>query len=306
MDLMFKIKNNILNALNNSEKRSEFNFKESVYAFTNENIAGYLADLDIDHNTKVFSICSGGDHLLNLGVKGVLNIDLVDINPMSEFIALGIKLSLILMCTFEDYERVIQFLFKSRVYDLTLEKKILDALLDFMDLKYRRFFEEIFDYYFRLQERYQVPVKLMQILTKDYYYKIEEITSYNLFMQSEKSYNTLKNNIRKFNLSFKNGNIFDINMRSFYDLILCSNAIEYTYIPRCDINKLKYFYENLRRSLTSKGLIMATYIYGFYNGEYPNYPINGTDVTIREILKEELIKVDSYKDDKDAVLVLRK
>lgn len=73
----------ILNALKNKQYSSF-----QVYAFTNENIKGYLKRIKGDN---VLSICSSGDQYLNLLNHGFSNIDLVDINPLTEYYALGIS-----------------------------------------------------------------------------------------------------------------------------------------------------------------------------------------------------------------------
>lgn len=310
MNSLIEIKQIILTVIKDNSKINDFALnKNQVYAFTNENIASYVSDLDLNGNTNAFSVCSGGDHLLNLGVKDVLNIDLIDVNPIAEYFTLGIKLPLILTYSYEDFKKVIEFLFKSKNYNLALERKILYRLLAFMPIKYKLFFKEVFDYYFTLQDKYQAPIKLMQILTTDYYFKIEEITFYNLYLQSEVDFNRLKANIRKMNLSFQLGSIFDIDVTHKYDLVLCSNALEHIYIPECDMAKLKAKFAKLKNSLTDDGKIIATYMYGFYDNasdSYENYPIKGTDISLREVLKEELILLDSYKKSKDAILVLRK
>ncbi len=308
MNLMAEVKQLILEVLQDKAKLNSFNPLQ-VYAFTNENIAGYLKNLEINPDANILTICSGGDHLLNLGVKKFRNIDLIDINPMTEYFTLGIKCSLLLVYSFEEFKKVIDFLFKSRIYDLDLEKNILYALLPFMNLKYRLFFKEVFDYYFSLQEKYHAKLKLMQILTTDYYFNMDEITFYNLYLQQEECFNRLKNCIRKMSLSFQIGSIFGIDTSNKYDLVLCSNALEHVYISECDMVKLKASFAKLRNSLTDNGLIMATYMYGFYDKvseAYENYPIKGTDITLREVLKEEFVLLDSYKNRKDAVLVLRK
>lgn len=310
MDLLFYIKNVILQVLQNKSRLNDFNLnKEQVYAFTNENIAGYVGDLEISSEMKTLIVCSGGDHLLNLGVKSILDVDLIDVNPMTEYFSLGIKIPLVLAYTFEEFFRVIDFLFKSRNYDLSLEKNILYRLLYFMNLKYKLFFKEVFDYYFMLQEKYRVPVKLMQILTTDYYFNKDEIVFYNLYLQQKENYNRLRTNINKMRLSFQKGSVFDFNNDDYYDLVLCSNALEHTYIPSCNMAKLKLFLSSLMNSLTSNGIIMASYMYGFYDpmsDSYLNYPIKGTDITIREVLRENYILVDNCRNSKDAVLVLRK
>ena len=308
MDLLAEIKKLILEVLEDKAKLNSFNALQ-VYAFTNENIAGYTKELEMNPNSKVLTICSGGDHLLNLGVKKFRNINLIDINPMAEYFTLGIKIPLVLASSFDSFKKRLDFLFKSKNYDLDLEKKLLYSLLPFMSLKYRLFFKEVFDCYFSLQEKYHVPIKLMQILTTDYYFNMDEITFYNLYLQEENNFNTLKDTLLHLSLSFRRGNIFGINEESKYELIMCSNALEYAYIPNLDMTGLKEFFSNLRNSLNDNGAIYATYMYGLYDkitDSYENFPIKGTDITNREVLKENLIILDSFKNANDAVLVLRK
>ena len=308
MDLLAEIKKLILEVLEDKAKLNSFNALQ-VYAFTNENIAGYTKELEMNPNGNVLTICSGGDHLLNLGVKKFRNINLIDINPMAEYFTLGIKLPLVLASSFDTFKKRLEFLFKSKNYDLDLEKKLLYGLLPFMSLKYKLFFKEVFDYYFNLQEKYHVPVKLMQILTTDYYFNMDEITFYNLYLQGEENFNTLKDTLKCLCVSFQRGNIFDINEKDTYELIMCSNALEYAYIPNLDMTGLKEFFSNLRNSLNDNGAIYATYMYGLYDkitDSYENFPIKGTDITNREVLKENLIILDSFKNANDAVLVLRK
>lgn len=308
MDLLAEIKKLILEVLEDKAKLNSFNALQ-VYAFTNENIAGYTKELEMNPNSKVLTICSGGDHLLNLGVKKFRNINLIDINPMAEYFTLGIKIPLVLASSFDSFKKRLEFLFKSKNYDLDLEKKLLYSLLPFMSLKYRLFFKEVFDCYFSLQEKYHVPIKLMQILTTDYYFNMDEITFYNLYLQEENNFNTLKDTLLHLSLSFRRGNIFDINEESKYELIMCSNALEYAYAPNLDMIGLKEFFANLRKSLNDNGVIYATYMYGLYDkitDSYENFPIKGTDVTSREVLKENLTLLDGFKNVKDAVLVLKK
>lgn len=308
MDLVAEVKKLILEVLEDKAKLNSFNALQ-VYAFTNENIAGYTKELEMNPNSRVLTICSGGDHLLNLGVKKFRNVNLIDINPMAEYFTLGIKIPLVLASSFDSFKKRLEFLFKSKNYDLDLEKKILYGLLPFMNLRYKLFFKEVFDYYFGLQEKYHVPVKLMQILTTDYYFNMDEITFYNLYLQGEENFNTLKDTLKHLYVSFRRSNIFDINEKDTYELIMCSNALEYVYIPNLDMARLKEFFANLRNSLDDNGVIYAMYMYGFYDkvvNSYENFPIKGTDVTSREVLKENLILLDGFKNVKDAVLVLRK
>ena len=67
-------------------------------------------------------------------------------------------------------------------------------------------------------------------------------------------------------------------------------------------------YHNLKEHLTLNGKIYASYIYSLYtNGELRTYPIGGTDITGRNLLKEEILLIPSYYlDEQNGVLVLRK
>ena len=60
--------------------------------------------------------------------------------------------------------------------------------------------------------------------------------------------------------------------------------------------------------LNEKGIIYADYIYGLYqDNELRTFPIGGTNITGRELLKEEMKLVPNYRDyDQNAILILRR
>ena len=297
-----ELKQSILNALkNNTRKINDF----AVYAFTNECIDEYLKKLT---GTNALSVCSSGDQYLNLIGYNFKNINLIDINPLTEYYALGIKRALILGFSFEDYQKIITILFKRNPKDLKLEEQILRYILKFMTSKYKRFWQEIFDFYLKLQTIYQRKITLMQIITQDYYFDLEEITYYNNYLKSKNIYEHIKWNLTKISTSFTLGNLLDYQDNQKYDLILCSNILEHVYCPTLNIQKLKEIYTSLIDLLTENGLLFAAYIYSLYvDGEIRNFPIGGTDITGRDLLKEEMLLLPSYKGtDKNAVLVLRK
>ncbi len=290
----------------NAIVNSNFNNDLRVYAFTNENIASYLKEIDTKEVKKVLSVLSSGDHLFNLLLLlDVKQVDLIDINLLSEYY-LSVRLAMIKSSNLKEYQDLLYYFFKSHDYNLDKEKNIWNSILKNMNLKYQEFFKVILEYYFKLQSIYKKDIRLLQILTKDYYYNLDELLFYNEYLKDENKFLTLKKKLDETILSFRNGNIFDITSNN-YDLILCSNILEYT----LNNNSLKDLYnnfKNLRESLNENGLIFASYIYNFINrnGEYLEFPINGVDISYRELLREELILIDNYKRGKDAVLVLRK
>ena len=76
----------------------------------------------------------------------------------------------------------------------------------------------------------------------------------------------------------------------------------------CEIKKLRDLYRHLRQLLKEEGMIEATYIYSLYTkGELRSFPIGGTNITGRELIKEELKLIPNYRDqDQNAILILRK
>ncbi len=296
-----KIKDIIYQNIVNNEENDDL----TVYAFTNENINGYLEQLDLDYSFKTLAIGSSGDHFFNLLLNNIKKIDLIDINPLSS-LYIEIRKAMIKIGDLEDYKLLLKYSFKYIGCELEIEEKIWNLIINYIDNKYKLVVKEIFNYYYCLQNVYHKKVTLLQVLTKDYYYDWEELLFYNKYIRSEKDFWNLKEKLDKIEINYRLGNIFNILEKNKYDLVLVSNALEYTINHSMD-DVYKRF-KNLRNSITYKGIILASYIYNFKDviNEYSNYPICGTDVSYREILREELIWVDNYNRNKDAVLVLRK
>ena len=299
--MLKEVKKVILNALQKNDRNKN---DLAVYAFTNENVKAYLKGIN---GKSSLSICSSGDQYLNLIENNFEDIDLIDINPLTEYYTLGIKQALILGFSYEEYLKVIALLFK-KASNKQLEKEILNYLLNWMLPKYQMFWQEIFAYYFELQATYQRKISLLQILTQDYYFDLDEIKFFNSYLESSENYEKVKNNLSKVNSSFILGNILNYENRKKYDLILCSNVLEYFYHPNLNIKKLQELYHSLLNMLNEKGVIYADYIYGLYqDNELRTFPIGGTNITGRELLKQEIKLVPNYcGQDQNGILILRK
>ena len=281
----------------------------AVYAFTNENINDYLNKLKKDKIDKVLTVLASGDHLYNLALIKPPLVDLVDINPLTEYYALGFKKALFKMCDYGEYIEAIYYLFKSDNYDIDIEKKFWEKLFNLIEEKYQPFFRDIITFYFKMQKIYKRKIRLMQILTKDYYYNEEALRLYNGYMMSEENYEKLKEFLDIVKVSFNKQNIFLEDKKDYYDLIMASNVLDYVIKREFNMDSLYSLYRSLRNSLKGDGIIMAHYIYSFLDKKtlsYKSYPIPSTDILERELKREELIWTDKYKGDKDAVLVLRK
>ena len=299
--MLKETKTNIKNALMNNERKTN---DLSVYAFTNENIKDYLKGVE---GNIALAICSSGDQYLNLIHQNFNHIDLIDTNPLTEYYALGIKKALILGFNYEEYLKAIKILLKDSD-NQDLEKKILNYLLNFMEPKYRTFWQEIFSYYFSLQKLYQRKITLLQILTQEYYFDLTEIKFLNAYLYKKENYDLVRKSLKNTILSFTLGSILNFHSEEKYDLILCSNIIEYIYDPNLDIKKLHQLFAGLLTLLNKDGLIYANYIYGLYQDqELRSFLIGGANITGRELLKEEIKLVpNAYGQAQNGILILRR
>ena len=88
-------KNNIENIVNESMKQVRSSFKSlmhpvfneysSIYTFTTENLGGYIKKLNLK-NKKVLTVTASLDHMLNLVLNGVKEIDNFDINKNTYYL----------------------------------------------------------------------------------------------------------------------------------------------------------------------------------------------------------------------------
>ena len=73
-----------------------FDGYQRVYFQTNENIEGYLGLEDLSHKENALCIAGSGDHAFSLISKGINDIQLFDINKLTEYMIMGLKKAIIL------------------------------------------------------------------------------------------------------------------------------------------------------------------------------------------------------------------
>lgn len=83
---MFKLNDSGYNSvINPNDKDSkllrEFNF---IYPFTNENIAGYMNDLDLT-NKRIVSVGGSSDHVINAISRGASDVTVFDVNTLAKY-----------------------------------------------------------------------------------------------------------------------------------------------------------------------------------------------------------------------------
>ena len=94
---------------------------QKVYKETNENINGYMQQLDFKDKKKALSVLASGDHVFNLIYYDILNIDTFDTNRLTEYYALGLKRAALLAFTYEEY-----LLFNEKLTDSSISLEELN------------------------------------------------------------------------------------------------------------------------------------------------------------------------------------
>ena len=265
-----------------------------VYAFTNENIYGYMSKLDFSNKENALCVMASGDHPLNLAMYGINNIDTFDINALTEYYALGIKRSAILAFDYLDY---VTFMNKLLDKNLSLNElnDLVNLITPYMEQKYITYWKSLIDYYNILQKEYNISINLLHLLLLD----INKLDGYmvNSYLKTENNYNQLKNNINKTNITFQQCDFNNLTNKfnNKYDFIILSNILDYLYKslgPNWNYNQLLEIENTLNPLLKQDGIIALNYIYNYFNAalcKYKKIIINFSNITNNDLTNELLI-----------------
>lgn len=271
-------KNNIENIVNQSMKQVRSSFKSlmhpvfneysSIYTFTTENLGGYIKKLNLK-NKKVLTVTASLDHMLNLVLNGVKEIDNFDINKNTYYFA-GLKMAAMKVLSYDEFlnffsgceDRRAEALVHRRlnenpyVLDYNVYKKIKPYLKEdcayYWDLMYKEFNYNGKD----MEENF--------CLSGD---KRSSIYN-NEYLNNEENYNKTRANLESVAANFYATDILQLhNLTSKYDCILCSNIYDYlvsdwyNVISAEDFNT--YVNEKLSNILNDKGVIALSYQYHY-------------------------------------------
>lgn len=279
---------------------SEF---QKVYFSTNENINGYLNLVDFTGKENALSVMASGDHIFNLIVKGILNIDTFDSNRLTEYFVLGLKRALVLKCNYEEYLKSISILLNENS-DKDIINDLIYSLLPYMDYKYRYYWKELIDYNYKEQKLDDTNLNFIRML----FINVVNVSELNNYLISEENYNILKSNINKCNISFKYENAINLSseFNGNYDFILLSNILDYFYKifgVNWNVGKLNEYIDDLSSVLDYDGVIFVNYIYNYYNqyrerntGLISNSNINKEDLKEYIVEKIPYYNLDKLKD----------
>lgn len=218
-------------------QRSVYNWNAPVFLFTNENIAGYLQQMNSVNGKKVLTVASSGDHAFECMLNGAQHIDTFDVNYLQKHIV-ELKSKMIKYLPYFDFMRF--FFDKQNFFNREIIKPIWHTfspgLKIFLNKYYRSGDSSMFRY-----RKSQSP-----------YYNVDRIT----YIRDPAAYEHL-GRIMPNNINFKRTDLTNITKQfeATYDTILLSNISEYMYeeLPN-SATKVQLFYNNILMPIAEKNL----------------------------------------------------
>lgn len=276
------------------------------YLWTNENIKEYINKKYISEYNSALSVTGSGDHLFNLILNNVLNIDTFDTNTLTEYNVLGLKKALIEKFKYNDFLTICELIANNM---LTLEETtyLIKDLLPLMDKKYRKYWQNISEYNYQLQKNNDEYLDLFAML----FININEKNNFirrNSYLVGKDNYDKFKENMMRANINFycTNAiNILDTFPNQKYDVILLSNILDYITI-NWNYEQLRKFEDELLFITNNNGKIFLAYLLNYYNKNNKNI-FRRADIKKEELINEIIIelKEKDYKHN-DAVILIRK
>ena len=272
---------------------------QKVYKETNENINGYMQQLDFKDKKKALSVLASGDHVFNLIYYGILNIDTFDTNRLTEYYALGLKRAALLAFTYEEY-----LLFNEKLTDSSISLEELNNLVSlcypFMEEKYRKFWQEVMAYNYQHQknneEKLNVFLMLLMNIASSY-----QIIHNNAYLKDEASYEKMRKNLAKANIRFECLNALNLKeKKEKYDLIFLSNIPDYfdaSFGYYWEYPKLLNYEKSLKPIMNEFASLALAYLIKFYNipsNTYKTHPILTSNLNIKDLTTEEILIFPRY------------
>ena len=245
------------------EKSNNFEGYQYIYYQTNENITEYLDLVDITKKENALCVAGSGDQAFSLIYKGINNIDLFDVNKLTEYFILGLKKAMILKYNYTEYISTLNKLITQMTNPREINEIIFD-LLSYMEEPYKTFWQNILEYNNKLQKELNIYTNFMYGLNINAGLKI--IPSFCPFLTHEENYYKLKNNLNIANINFKYCNAINLSdyFSQKYDLILLSNILDYAYIywgNNWSVQNLNNYIASLQKILKNKGIIFLHYVF---------------------------------------------
>lgn len=261
------------------------------YCWTNESIAEYLKLANFDSKNTALSVLASGDHVFNLITEGITNIDTFDSNHLTEYFALGFKRAMILKYNYQEFLNNMRILCSCDTNIETITDFLYD-LLPYMDKRMQIFWKQILDYNYKLQKKNRTSLNLLYILCVNIGYV--GYTECNNYLRDEESYNKLKNNLSRANISFKAANAANLHteFNNKYDFILLSNILDYFFKlwgNKWGYDALSVYEEQLQTICNDDAVIFLQYI--LYMAQENPTLFGESDIKIEGLKNEEVIRL---------------
>lgn|SRR5574344_365180 len=298
--------NDIEKAMSMIKCHKYYDYFDTVYPFTTENINGYINKFDLK-DKKLLTVGSSGDQVLNSIVVGSKDITLIDINPYAKYY-LGLKkgaLNVLDKQQFMDY-----FHYKNtndynyKVFDYTVYLKIAPYLTD----EEKLFWDTLYKEYSGIDIR-----ETLFSMDEDDIDVIKEMNTYLKY----NNYDILKKNIKDCHINFINSNIKD-DITGKYDYIFLSNIAAYidAMYEGNVLEEFKKTIDKLSNNLDDNGAILLAYLYDYeYFTKYiPSkkyiYDLNKVNKVFNNKVKlysfDGINNIYNNSKTKDAILVYKK
>ena len=262
-----------------------FNEWHRIYRGTNENLAGYMKDLD---NKDVLTVCASGDFLINAINLGAKSVDTFDINKYAPLYQ-ELRLKAI---KYLEIEESLHFLYK---LDDKLYKDYAMCLSD----KTREFFDYLFNNY-SVETIYNTLFDYGRVEKKNNtYFNVPSIMN-------------IKNRIDDVNSKHFSCSVYSLPymLDKKYDCIYLSNISQYQ-----DADKYLYFLRGLSNYLKEDGVIYFGYLYSIMykdigldgiNKSYRELDLSSFDDVLSKIEDEVIPGASCLSSECDKVIKLRK
>ncbi len=292
----------------NYDSTNLFDGYQRVYFQTNENIDGYLQLYDISLKEKALCVAGSGDQAFSLIAKGINNIQLFDINKLTEYMVIGLKKAIILKYNYSEYFEVMIKLINPQTNFMDIYN-IISSLIPYMEEKYQYFWYEVINYYKMLQISEKSNYNLIHMLSLT---NIEQLIRNNSsYLNTEEDYNILRNKLKEVVIDFKYANALNLK-REFkdnkFDLILLSNILDYFHMYwgiNWPISYLNKYVDGLANIMNDNGILYLHYAFTPYI--WPRL-FNSTNIKISNLPSiyeiKEIENLNNLKQ-KDSIILKR-
>lgn len=196
---------------NGVNQRDVYNWHAPVFLFTNENIAGYLKQMNSVAGKSVLTVAASGDHAFECVLNGASHIDTFDINYLQKHV-MELKAKMIKHLPYYDFMRF--FFSKKQFFDHNIIKPIWHTFSPGLRVFLNKYYKTQNSDTFRYQQSQATC------------YTVDKIS----YINDEQAYKHL-GHVLPNQINFKQTDLMNITdkFNTVYDTILLSNISEYLY-----------------------------------------------------------------------------